>query len=171
MRCPFAATALLLAFVAVGCFAPTSPSQRLADAAIDMNTATRFGRMDIAMEYVGGPARADFVRRHAAWHKRVRIVDLEFGGMDLKEKDEADVIINVTWQLPEDAIIRETRITQRWKDTRGTWSIVAESVDGDPGLWADKPKKVARPVPIEGAMVETPAQPIELQRTRVIQGD
>src|SRR4051794_22567962 len=94
-----------------GCFAPTSSSQRLADAAIDMNTAMRFGRSDIAMDYVAAAARDRFTRDHATWGKYVRIVDVEFGGLKIKEKEEAEVYVNVTWQTPADPTIHETRVT------------------------------------------------------------
>jgi hypothetical protein len=154
------ASASLLALGLAGCFAPTSATQRLSDAAIDMNTAARFGRMDIAVEYVAVAAREEFARRHAGWGKRVRIVDIEFGGMDLKEKDEAEVFVNVTWQRPDDAIIRETRITQRWKDVRGTWGVIAESAEGDAGIFGERPKPAAKPGASAGPQPQ--ALPVEI---------
>ena len=130
------ASALTLALV--GCFSPPSTQQRLSDAAVDMNSATRFGRMDIAMEYVGAAARESFARRHAAWGGDVRVVDMEMGGVGMVEKGEAEVLVSVAWQRPADAALRVTRIAQRWREDKGRWQLVSESCrDGDPGLIDD----------------------------------
>lgn len=118
-----------------GCLSPPSATQRLSDAAVEMNAATRFGRMDLALEHVGTDARADFARRHAAWGGRVRVVDLDFGGFDLVKRDEAEVILNVMWLRQDEANVRVTRVAQRWRDDRGGWRLVSEQrKDGDLGL-------------------------------------
>src|ERR1043166_8040320 len=107
--------ASLLATAALaGCLAPTSTAQRLTDNAIEMTTAMRFGRIDIAMDYVSASARETFVQGHAAWGKQVRIVDLEFAGFRAtKDKDEAEVFVNVAWQTLSDPTLHETRVVPR----------------------------------------------------------
>jgi hypothetical protein len=156
-RAPFCLMIVSLA----GCWNPGSPTQRLAESAYDMNTATRFGRMDVALEHVGGEAREAFAKKHSGWGKSVRIVDLEFGGMSLKNKgSEAEVFVTVSWQRLDEADVRVTSIAQRWTDVRGTWSLMAEEEKGgDAGLLVDAAKAKAT--------LATPAGPSN--RTRVIQ--
>jgi hypothetical protein len=151
-----------------GCFSPPSAGQRLSDAAVDMNAATRFGRMDIAIEHVGAAARAEFARRHAAWGGNVRVVDLEMGGFDLVQRDEAEVLVNVAWQRPDESTVRVTRIAQRWRDEQGRWKLVDEErKDGDTGLLGDQAPQAGKTAPHGAASVAPPPQRLGLQR-RVI---
>lgn len=141
MRCA-ALVALCLALA--GCFAPPSSTQRLADAAVDMNAATRFGRMDLALEHVGAAAREEFARRHAVWGGKVRVVDLEMGGFKLVTKDEAEVLVNVAWLRPDEATMRVTQIAQRWRDEKGRWQLASEERrDGDLGLLGEDERATA----------------------------
>lgn len=144
-----------------GCITPANPSQRLAESAYDMNTATRFGRMDVALEHVGTQAKEGFSKRHSAWGKSVRIVDLEFGGMNLEKKNtEAEVVVTVTWQRLDESDVRVTSVAQRWADLRGTWSMQSEQEKGgDAGLLIENAtKNAAAPAPVRARY-----------RTRVIQ--
>jgi hypothetical protein len=123
-----------LALLAAACMSPTTPTQRLADSAMEMNTATRFGRMDVALEHVAAEARPEFFKKHAAWGRAVRIVDVELAGMSLVGKDEADVFLSVSWQRASEAELRLTHVAQRWRDDRG-WRVMSEERKaGDYGL-------------------------------------
>jgi len=157
---------LPLAFVGLaGCFGAPTPGQRLTDSAYEMNTASRFGRMDIALDHVAAKAKADFARRHAGWGRDVRIVDFEFAGMNLLKKDEADVYVAVSWQRADESSLRVTQITQRWKDDGG-WAITGEArKGGDFGLFGEPTPKTA-PAPA----APDPARQAQL-RTRVIYED
>src|SRR6185436_6630607 len=155
----------VLPFVLVGvagCFGAPTPGQRLTDSAYEMNTAARVGRVDIALGSVAAKAKADFATRHAGWGKDVRVVDVEFAGMNLLKKDEADVYVVVTWQRVDESSVRVTQVTQRWKDDGG-WLITAEErKGGDLGLFGEKlPVAPPRAAPVE------PAQQAQF-RTRVI---
>jgi hypothetical protein len=122
------------AFCLAGCMTPTTPTQRLADSANEMNTATRFGRMDIALEHVGATARDEFMRQHSAWGRGLRIVDVEVQGMNMLEQSEADVFLSVSWQRADEAQVRVTHVSQRWRDDRG-WRVTKEErKGGDFGL-------------------------------------
>lgn len=158
------ARSLLVIFGLVGCVSPGNPSQRLAESAYDMNTATRFGRMDVALEHVGAKVRDDWVKKHLAWGKSLRIVDLEFGGLNFKDKGaEAEVFVTVTWQKLDDADVRVTGVTQRWEDNRGTWALVEEEErEGDGGLLV-KPGKAK-----EAAATEPLARPAPSYRMHSI---
>jgi hypothetical protein len=161
-----ASACLLLAGLA-GCIAPPSAAQRLADAAYDLNTAARFGRMDVALERVKEAAKEDFGKRHASWGKQVRIVDYEFAGLAIRKDGDADVLVTVTWQRLDESTIRVTEITQRWGDTRGTWWMLREEVkSGDAALLEEEKEK---PKAAEG-QPPAPAAPRDRGRyqTRVI---
>lgn len=122
------------AFVLAGCMSPTTPTQRLVETANEMNTATRFGRMDIALEHVGAIARDEFTRQHASWGRGVRIVDLEVHGMSMREQSEADVFLSVSWQRADEAQVRVTHLSQTWRDDRGWRLTKEERKGGDFGL-------------------------------------
>ena len=69
--------AVLLLVSLPACFAPPGPMERLNMSAYDLNTATRFGRMDVALEHVAQDAQVDFMARHAKWGRGIRVVDVE----------------------------------------------------------------------------------------------
>jgi hypothetical protein len=135
-RSILAAAALLAATASqLGCTPPTA-ADRLTDAAYDMNMATRFGRMDVAMSYVGEKARKQFVSAHAGWGRGIRISDLEFAGLDMPSKEEATVLVHVSWQRIDESTLRTTSILQKWQDVeKSGWMIVEEKrIGGDAGL-------------------------------------
>lgn len=158
-------------FALAGCPMPQTSAQRLTEAALEMNTAVRFGRMDVALERVGAKAREDFLRSHAGWGTHLRVVDVEFGGFEMVQRDEADVFLDVLWVRSDETTVRTTRIAQRWRDERGHWELVGEARrDGDVGL-------LGEPEPTEGAPGEAAGasgggqRPSRSLHTRVIRGD
>ncbi len=143
---------LLLAAAAslAGCVPPVSSSQLLADSAYDMNVATRFGRMDVAMDFVGEGARAAFTREHADWGKELRVVDVELLSLDIGAKDQASVVLSVLWQRLDEAQTRTTQLTQSWQDGRGGWRMISEKRSGgDQGLLGERPKPAVSAEPGE----------------------
>jgi len=125
-----------LALATGGCISPPTAADRLTDAAYEMNMATRFGRMDVAMSFVGEKARKQFMNSHSGWGRGIRISDLEFAGLDMPGKDEATVLVHVSWQRIDESTLRTTSIKQKWRDMeKGGWLIVDEiRVGGEPGL-------------------------------------
>jgi hypothetical protein len=145
---------LLTVFLgATGCVGNFSPVQRVQDAANDLSTATRFGRMDIALERVSRGERDRFVREHASWGSSVRIVDCDIVGMRLTDKEHADVMLAVSWNRLDQSEMRVTQITQRWSDHRGAWLLdTEERAGGDVGLLGEATtvvKPSQRPVQFE----------------------
>lgn len=129
------ALAFCSALALVGCIAPPTPAQRLAESAYDLNTAARFGRMDVALENVRDSLQTEFARTHATWGKGVRIVDCELTGFQMRKDGDADVYVTVNWQRVDETTMRSTEITQRWASNRGTWRMIAEEEKGgDHGL-------------------------------------
>jgi hypothetical protein len=141
--------ALCLALGLAGCVPPPTSAQKLAESAYDLNTAARFGRMDLAMEQVKDTSREEFTRQHALWGRAVRIVDYEFGGVSVRQDGDAEVIVTLNWQRPDDTNLRTTEILQRWTNKRGTWWMIREEErGGDPGLFGTLP---AIPTPTDAA--------------------
>jgi hypothetical protein len=139
LRLPAAAVAVALGLAA--CVAPPGPAERLAESAYDMNTASRFGRVDVAIDYVVSAAQEEFARRRAAWGRDLRVVDVELTGIRMLEGGEASVLLSVSWQRLDEISVRVTHLEQRWKDGRGEWRMASEERSGgDAGLLNERPK-------------------------------
>jgi hypothetical protein len=119
----------------VGCMTPPSLGARAQEAANEMNTQTRFGRIEIAVDSVLPDKREAFVKRRRAWGNRVRIADIELAGVRLQGDKDADVMVRVAWYRVDEQELRTTTLEQRWKTSRGEWKLSDERrADGDIGL-------------------------------------
>lgn len=126
------------------CMLPPGPMERLTDSAYRLNVATRFGRMDIASDFVGQKARQDFARRHANWGSKIRIVDVELQGMRMMTTEMAEVRVTVRWHRIDETTMRASSIAQHWKQGSDDWALVEEiRVSGSPGLFGTLNKKPA----------------------------
>lgn len=135
MRFSFFAPRALLAVCLAGCLGGISPAERVQEAAQNLNMAARLGRMDIALEGVEADGREAFAKRHARWGNAIQIVDYEFQGLIMRDKENADVFIAVSWHRVDESEMRKTSLVQRWKDRRGTWQLATEERSGgDIGL-------------------------------------
>ncbi|MEZ4442965.1 MAG: hypothetical protein R3B72_27970 [Polyangiaceae bacterium] len=133
--------AVLLLVSLPACFAPPGPMERLNMSAYDLNTATRFGRMDVALEHVAQDAQVDFMARHAKWGRGIRVVDVELSGLRILASDQAEVTLTVTWHRIDESLIRASAITQMWKNDKNGWKLGEElRVSGSPGIF-DRPAK------------------------------
>jgi hypothetical protein len=141
----FTRAALILAGAAAAlgataCAAP-SKAQRVQEAAYELNMGLRFGYNTQALNKVAIDHRREFLRQHRDWASRLRIVDLDLAGLDLRE-DAADVFVQVLWQPVDSTIVRTTVIHQTWKDKLGSWMLVSEErAQGDQGLIDEVDKK------------------------------
>lgn len=117
---------------------------KLQQAASDLNTATRFGRMDVASELVAPKEMQPFATRHAAWGNAVRIVDVEHQTIQVTGENEAIVQVMVGWQHPDEAILRVTQLAQSWNFGRGGWRLTGEQrIAGDVGLMGEAVDQVS----------------------------
>ncbi len=127
------------------------------ECATELNTNTRFGRMQLASEYVAAKEKKGFFERHAGWGTRVRVLDAEMIGMDLinegdkvKDKEPSETIVvsvKVAWTFADDQDLRVTTVTQKWKPAGEGWALTQEErVDGDPGLFGEKVVTLSPPV-------------------------
>lgn len=123
--------------ICTSCIPPLSPQERLAQSAHELNYATRFARMDVALELVAEDAQRDFMMRHAPWHSEVRIVDLELTGMHMISADSAEVQLAVAWHRLTDTEMRTSRVSQRWEQGRDGWKLAEETrIAGAQGIFA-----------------------------------
>lgn len=133
----------------VGCMNNLSPRMKLDEAVQDMNTAARFGRIDLATERVDGKVRPEFLKRHRLWGGDVRIVDVEIGSIEKMTDKEAVLFVSYSWFRPSEGSLRTTTIRQTWKNTEGnadTWALYDEERSaGDVGLLGEPPVLVLRP--------------------------
>ena len=148
---------LLAALALAGCLGNSTPAGRVQEAAQDLNTAARFGRMDIAMDRVGKELREEFAKHHAAWGGQVRVMEAEFAGLNMKDKENAVLYVQVTWQKLTESDLRTTTLVQTWKDERGTWRLQKEErTSGDYGLLGEStPPSAAKQMAPQNAQFQT----------------
>ncbi|MBK7581206.1 MAG: hypothetical protein IPI67_13455 [Myxococcales bacterium] len=130
---------LLVAGLALlgGYLAPPTQSQRVTDSARELNLATRFGRMDVALGHAAKGAQQNFLERRAEWGKNIRIVDVELAGLAMKDEMNATIQVDVSWVRINDDTLRTTRIGQIWRDDGG-WHLMREMrMAGDLGLFGE----------------------------------
>jgi len=121
-----------------GCMLPPTQADRVTQSARELNLATRFGRMDLALGGTAKGARELFLERRAEWGKNIRIVDVELTSLAMKDEFQATVQVDVSWVRVDDDTLRTTRIAQTWKDDGG-WHLTREQrIAGDLGLFGEQ---------------------------------
>lgn len=122
-----------------GCFAATAtPVQRVTDAARELNLATRFGQVDVAVHHVHPTVQPDFLSRRAEWGKQIRILDVELASIHIEDEEHASVTVEVAWSSVTDSLLRSTKLGQDWENVRSGWKLVRERrLSGDAGLFGE----------------------------------
>jgi hypothetical protein len=139
MRPLHATKVIAAATLLTACPAPPTTGARIQEAASDLNTHSRFGRMELAMERVAPTMRDEFLQHRRAWGGEVRLADYELTGARLTAAEDADVTIKYSWYRPAEGDLRVTTVRQRWHDNKGEWQLVGEvRVDGDVGLLGER---------------------------------
>ena len=133
-RIPSGVIVAALVLVAAGCMGQTKMA-KLQDATSDYNTAMRFGRMDVATALVESSELGEFATRHAAWGGDIRVMDVEYGGIQLVDEDNAVVLVTVAWHRVSEPFLRTTQLAQEWSFGYGGWKLKNETrTAGDVGL-------------------------------------
>jgi hypothetical protein len=142
MSRPVFLSLIFFLFTAAGaCVPPQSPAERLSFSAHELNAATRFGRIDVALAHVNHAAQASFLRRRRPWGEGIRIVDVEMKGIRVNDDDNATVSVAVSWHRLDETTLRVSRIEQKWTQGVNDWILVEEQrVAGAPGIFAPPPK-------------------------------
>jgi hypothetical protein len=134
----FRVVALLALAFAPGCMAPPPPAERVTDAARELNTAARFGRLDIAVGRTAEGARAEFLNRRSRWGEAIRVLDVELVGLEMQDGQHALVMVDVAWVRSDESTLRSTRLAQVWKDEEDGWRLAREQrSSGDLGLFGE----------------------------------
>ena len=121
---------LPLSFLALSACAGASRSQKVQEAAYELNMGTRFGRMPL--EKVAAGSREKFIAQHKAWQGPIRIVDVDMAGMNVPKSGDATVFIAVGWQRADEQDMRQSVVAQKWREERDGWMLASETVaDGD----------------------------------------
>jgi hypothetical protein len=122
-----------------GCPSQTPPA-RAQEAASELNTNQRFGRMELVAERVSEPSREKFFERRKAWGSKIQIADSEVMGFKMKGDDQAEIMLRIAWYKVDEGDLHATTIKQSWKDFRGSWKLIGEErTDGELGLFGDAP--------------------------------
>ena len=128
--------ALLLGFLllAPACVGQTPPA-RAQEAANELNTNQRFGRMELVAERVAESSREKFFERRKQWGGRIQVADTEVMGFKMKGDAGAEVLLKIGWYRVDEGDLHQTVVKQSWKDFKGAWKLVDEErTDGDLGL-------------------------------------
>lgn len=138
-----------LALLLAGCMAPATPTQRLTEAARELNESAWFGRMDLAASHAAQAARARFLERRNDWGKDIRILDMSLAGMELSEEGHRAVIsVDVAWTRMDEGSLRATRLAQVWRQQDDGWKLTRERrVAGDLGLFGEHVEVLHPPSP------------------------
>jgi len=134
---------LVLGLFLCGCpVAHQSAAARAQEAASELNVNTRFGRMEMASEWVAPSAKEQFFQRRSGWGSKIRIADYELAGMRMIGKDEEDMemFVKVAWNRVDEGDLHVTTLKQKWHDFKGAWKLTEEArIDGDLGLLGEPP--------------------------------
>ena len=146
--------------LAVASCAGASRTQKVQEAAYELNMGTRFGRVPLEKVAVG--SREKFLAQHKAWQGPVRIVDVDLAGLNVPKNGDATVLIAVGWQRADEQDMRTTVVAQKWREERDGWMLASETVaDGDPTIF-----EAGRPLGMGSV-----ATPSSRYQTTVIRGE
>jgi len=147
----------LVAAASLACGGMLSAAGKAQEAAINLNMDARLGRAEFCLEHVEPKDRENFTKIHAAWGKKLRVVDSEIVAFKMGKDDEAaDVDVQVSWYQPQYGELHVTVLHQKWKAINGDWYLSSEErVDGDTGLMGEH-VEIARPeAPPPNAIFQT----------------
>jgi hypothetical protein len=148
----------LLAPAVTGCLRPPSPAEQVTEAARELNLAARFGRLDVAAERTVDAARPTFMQRRREWGNELRVVEIELSGLELTDKEHAQVLVNVSWMRMSEGLLHTTVLSQQWADRNQGWQLIREQrVSGDVGLFGEA---VAPPAEANHPDVQFPSRTI-----------
>jgi hypothetical protein len=110
-----------------------SPQKKLNDSIRDVNDSSRWGRIDLAIQYVEPTYRDTFLKSRYKWGRLFRIADTEVVRVELNsDKDRAVSLMSISWYRIDQMTLHHTIVRQKWKDYDGTYLLTAEDVfEGD----------------------------------------
>jgi hypothetical protein len=125
------------------CLAGASSRDRLMEALSDYNDAVRWGQIRAATGYLRPEARDAFVARQVGARADLQMADYELVQIDMSDdKRAAKVVVEVTWMLRSDGLMRQSALEQQWEEHDGRWSLVRERGAGGAPMPGAPPKQV-----------------------------
>ncbi len=129
-----------IALFSLACSSALAQRRNVQDEAQELNTASRFGRLDVASQFATPEAQPTFLERRRLWGDQIRVLDVQVSHVQVKDAEHADVTIQVDWTRTNEGLLRSTRLRQQWyAKNQGPWRLEAEQqVQGDRGLFGEK---------------------------------
>lgn len=130
----------LFVMLPLACSSVAAQRRNVLDEAQELNTASRFGRLDVASQMAAPQAQQTFLERRRTWGHQVRVLDVQVSHVQVKDADNAEVTIQVDWTRADEGLLRSTVLCQQWhSEDRGPWRLESErQVQGDRGLFGEK---------------------------------
>lgn len=127
-----------------GClFNNLSPTEKLNDSIRGMNDAARWGRIDLALQYVEPVFRERFLRTHHGWGRNIEVADSELLRIEMAPDEKAAVaLVGFSWYRLDSMTLHSTVLRQVWKERDGHYVMGSEDVfEGDAKLLAAPSRK------------------------------
>lgn len=128
------------ALFSLACSSALAQRRHVQDEAQELNTASRFGRLDVAAQFATPEAQPTFLERRRLWGDQIRVLDVQVSHVQVKDEDHAEVTIQVDWTRTNEGLLRSTHLRQNWHaKNQGPWRLESEQqVRGDRGLFGEK---------------------------------
>jgi len=136
-RCGLAACLVFAGGLFTGCFLQGAGSiSRLRDSVDRLNESARWGRLDIAGDYVAPKYRLRFFKERSAWTKNIQVADSQVASFVVQDdQKKAKVILQINWYNLGHMSLQYTAVEQTWSRARNHFFLTSERViDGNPGL-------------------------------------
>ncbi len=134
---------IVLILLVNGCLLDNiSPTRKLNDSIRDMNDASRWGRIDLAVQYVEPTFQATFLKARHRWGRQFRIADTELVRLDIdSEQEQAIAFMAISWYRIDQMTLHYTIVRQVWKEHDGHYLMSAEAVSEGDALLMQGPSK------------------------------
>jgi len=119
------------------------PSEKLNDSVRGMNDAARWGRIDLALQYIEPVFRERFLTTHHGWGRNIEVADAELLRIEMApDRETAVALVGFSWYSLDSMTLHSTVVRQVWKKGDGDFRLDSEDVfEGDAKLLAAPAKK------------------------------
>lgn len=120
---------LLASYLLSGCLLNNiNPSQKLNERVQEYSDATRWNRLDIAMQMVTATYQEAFMRSHSGWGRSVEVADAEIVHIQVApDGNTATSTLAYSWYDLSAMTLARTVVRQRW-DLREGYRVMGEDV-------------------------------------------
>lgn len=132
---------VVLGYVLSGCLLNNiNPTQKLSERVQEYSDATRWNRMDIAVQMVTTGYRDAFIKSHATWGRAVEVADSEVVHIQIApDGNTATSTLAYSWYDLSAMTLARTVVRQQW-DIRNGYQVMSEEViEGDAALLPTTP--------------------------------